>query len=89
MSLEQQEYSQEDIQKFNEMMVEQKKQLLKFYKDELPLVRLQAEYEKLTTEIEIAKLEKLKIKYTLLSLSEKQDEPSKKDVEELKTEKQD
>lgn len=45
-----------------EEMEEKRKELLEFYESELPLMRARAEYEKLATDIEGARFERLQIR---------------------------
>jgi len=44
-----------------EQLEARKKELMAFYKQELPLLRLQSEYETLVTSIEVAKMQRLEI----------------------------
>lgn len=54
---EREEMSEEEIKK-------QKAELMKFYKDQTPLLKQQAEYEETITRIEIAKFSRLEIMLT-------------------------
>ena len=47
-----------------EELEQRRKQLIKFYNEELPLLKKQAEYEKLLTEIDMAKMTRLEIMIT-------------------------
>lgn len=53
--------SKEDIARMEAEREKQKKELINFYKSELPLLRLQKEYEDCLTSIEISKLERLQV----------------------------
>jgi len=52
----------EEIAAYEANMKAQKKELQQFYKEELPLLRQQAEYEKLLTQIEGAQFERLQMR---------------------------
>lgn len=52
----------EEIAAYEANIRAQKKELQQFYKEELPLLRQQAEYEKLLTQIEGAQFERLQMR---------------------------
>jgi len=51
----------EQIAEHEEAMRAQKKELTAFYKSELPLLRLQSEYEECLSKIEVAKMQRFEI----------------------------
>jgi hypothetical protein len=55
------ELTEEQIQEREAAMDAQKKELTKFYKKELPLLRLQAEYEESLAKIDVAKMQRFEI----------------------------
>jgi hypothetical protein len=57
------EMNEEQIKQREEDLKKQKKELTAFYKDELPLLKLQADYEETISRIEAAKFERLQIMY--------------------------
>ena len=58
---EQKEMSKEEVAVHEARMKEQKKELIKFYKDEMPFLKAQCEYEETITKIEVAKMTGLDI----------------------------
>ena len=58
---EQKEMSKEEVAAHEARMKEQKKELIKFYKDEMPFLKAQCEYEETITKIEVAKMTRLDI----------------------------
>ena len=55
------EMTQEEMDVHADRMKQQKKELMKFYKDELPFLKLQCEYEETITKIDVAKMTRLDI----------------------------
>jgi len=60
-SKEQREPTPEELHQMEENRKQQKKELMAFYKAELPLLELQAKYEEAMTRIDVAKMTRLEI----------------------------
>ena len=76
----------EQIAEHEAAMKEQKKQLIAFYKAELPLLRLQAEYEETLSKIEIAKMQRLEIMMTKAQMMQDQNESKEQEMYTANTE---
>lgn len=57
------EMTQEEIEAHEKRMKEQREELMKFYDEQLPFLKKQAEYEETITRIEVAKMQRLEIMY--------------------------
>jgi hypothetical protein len=55
------ELTEEQIKERTEAMAAQKRELTQFYKKELPLLRLQTEYEECLAKIDVAKMQRFEI----------------------------
>ena len=85
---EQRQPTPEEIAQYEANMKQQKKELTQFYKEELPLLRQQAEYEKLLTQIEGAQFERLQMRVAKARmLAPSPAEPANEEVKEATEEK--
>ena len=69
------ELNEEQIEEREAAMDAQKKELIKFYKKELPLLRLQAEYEKALADIDVSKMQRFEIMMAKAQMMNQDQEP--------------
>lgn len=65
---EEKEMSQEEIEALEKEREKQKAELKAYWKKELPLLKLQADYEEAITRIEVAKMTRIEIMYAKAQL---------------------
>jgi hypothetical protein len=82
---EQKEMSKEEVAAHEARMKEQKKELIKFYKDEMPFLKAQCEYEEIITKIEVAKMTRLDIMMAKAQIMANSPEEEQSEERKLKT----
>jgi len=71
------ELTKEEIAELEAKREAQKKELTEFYEAELPLLRLQSEYEECLTRIEIAKMQRFEIMMARTQMAAQQEQMAK------------
>lgn len=71
------EYTPEEIKQMEAQREAQKQELLKFYNEELPFLRAQAEYEECLTRIDLAKMQRLEMMIARAQMNQGPSEPEK------------